>query len=246
MHTLRPLPALLNPTPRLVLMDCDGIIFDTNLSKCEAFRYALGAYPREAVERLVAFHTATGGVSRYVKIRRFFRAMHPVPDPETAIAEALERFAFWSEKAYAELAPRPESLAFAERLGGPVRVHVVSGSDGDELRRVFARHGLTPRFAGVHGSPETKVSHLERLLAKAQVAPQDALFIGDGGGDWATAVELGVPFILLTEMSEWQDGAAVVAAGCGGGPAEGPGAAVASTWAEILAALATPPRKVPT
>jgi phosphoglycolate phosphatase-like HAD superfamily hydrolase len=241
MHALRPLTALLSPAPRLVMMDCDGIIFDTNLSKCESFRYALAAWPRDAVERLVAHHMATGGVSRYVKIRRFFEELHPVPEPEAAIAEALERFAFWSEKAYAALAPRPESLVFAERLGGRARVHVVSGSDGDELRRVFARHALTPRFAGVHGSPETKVAHMSRLLAEAGVAARDALFIGDGGGDWAAASELGVPFILLTEMSEWRDGAATVEAACE--PPEGsasgafPGAAVARRWSDILEAL---------
>jgi phosphoglycolate phosphatase-like HAD superfamily hydrolase len=237
MHALRPLPALFTPAPRLVLMDCDGIIFDTNASKCEAFRYALSDYPRDAVERLVAFHMATGGVSRYVKIRYFFEALHPIPDPEPAIAAALSRFAVASEAGYDDLTPRPEALSFADHFGGPARVHVVSGSDGVELRRVFARHGLTARFAGVHGSPETKVAHISRLLAEAGVAPREALFIGDGGGDWAASEALGVPFILLSEMSEWRDGQATLAAACGPEAPEAPGAAVAATWADLLAPL---------
>jgi phosphoglycolate phosphatase-like HAD superfamily hydrolase len=239
MHTLRPLSALLQPAPRLVLMDCDGIIFDTNASKCAAFRHALAGYPEEAVGRLVAFHMATGGVSRYVKIRHFFEHLHPIPDPEPAIAAALARFAEASEAGYEALSPRPEALAFAAHFGGPARVHVVSGSDGVELRGVFSRHGLTDRFAGVHGSPETKVDHISRLLAEAGVRASEALFVGDGGGDWAASEALGVPFILLCEMSEWRDGPAVLAAACQRPAPDAPGAAIARTWAELVEALPT-------
>ncbi len=225
------LDTLLSGAPRVVFMDCDGIIFDTNESKCDAFRFALEGYPRPIVEQLVAHHKATGGVSRYVKLKHFFGAMHPVADPDTAIAWALARFSEFSEAAYGRLAPIPESLTFAARLGGPARVHVVSGSDGDELRRVFAAKGLDLHFASVLGSPETKSVHIRRVLAQHGASPGEALFIGDGGGDWDAARDVGVPFILLTAMSEWHDGPNIVATEAG------PPAAVAATWPEILAAF---------
>jgi phosphoglycolate phosphatase len=228
------LAELLAPRRRVVFMDCDGIIFDTNESKCDAFRFALMSYPSALVERLVAHHKATGGVSRYVKFKHFFEVMHPVPDPDAAIRDALLRFGEFSEAAYARLPVIPESLAFAARMGGPERVHVVSGSDGDELRRVFADKGLTARFGSVLGSPDTKATHLRRLLASHGAEAHESLFIGDGGGDWAAAKEIGVPFILLTAMSEWHDGPRAVAT------EPGPPAAVAATWAEILAAMPSP------
>lgn len=218
---------LLNQTPaRLVFMDCDGVIFDTNALKCDAFRVALDGYPRDLVEALVTYHRQTGGVSRYLKFERFFRDMHPVADPERAMKDALGRFAQHCELGYARMRPRPEAIAFAERFGAD-RLYVVSGSDQEELRRVFERQGLDARFTGIYGSPTPKKNHLRQLLERHGVTARDALFVGDGWGDWDCAKALEIPFVLLTEMSEWDDGPAVVGASRGA-------MAIADTWSQLL------------
>jgi phosphoglycolate phosphatase-like HAD superfamily hydrolase len=240
---LVPLSALLAPSRPVVFMDCDGIIFDTNRSKCDAFRHALAGYPHDVVEALVAHHMATGGVSRYVKLKRFFDQLHPVADPEAAVRQALERFGAYSEAAYAELRPRPESLVFAEYLGGNRSVHVISGSDGDELRRVFRSQGLDSHFASVCGSPATKIDHMQRILTDVGAEPGACLFVGDGGGDWQAAQALGMPFLLLGEMSEWRDGPATLTRACDADPAEEAtfAVAIAASWQMILDAL--PPHR---
>jgi phosphoglycolate phosphatase-like HAD superfamily hydrolase len=221
------LEVLLDQTPaRLVFMDCDGVIFDTNALKCDAFRVALEGYPRDQVESLVDYHRQTGGVSRYLKFERFFREMHPVADPESAMKDALSRFAQHCEVGYARMRPRPEALAFAE-LFGPDRVYVVSGSDEAELRRVFERQEIDSRFVAIHGSPTTKKVHLRHLLEKHAVSSKEALFVGDGWGDWDCAKALDVPFVFLAEMSEWDDGPEIVAA------SRGP-MAIAETWHDLL------------
>lgn len=226
----RPLDALMSRRPAAVFMDCDGVIFDTNQLKCDAFRYALDRYPRAAVEALVDWHKRTGGVSRYLKIEHFFRELNPVPDVAAASARALTRFGEFCERGYEAMQPRSEALAFAALAGGPDCVWVVSGSDEEELRGVFRRAGIADRFVDVHGSPVGKRAHLSRILAARGVAPAQALFIGDGGGDWETAEALGVPFVFLAEMSEWRDGRAAVAES-----GEAP-AAIAETWAALTAA----------
>lgn len=235
-HHLAPLDTLLAPPYKVVFMDCDGIIFDTNRSKCDAFRYALADYPTDAVEALVAHHMASGGISRYVKFKHFFATMHPVADPGAALAKALERFGAFSEEAYAALKPRPESLRFAAHFGGRDAVHVISGSDGDELRRVFDSQGLSDRFGSVCGSPETKVTHATRILEAAGATAANALFIGDGGGDWDAARAIGLPFIFLAEMSEWSAATRDISADCEA-VGDGPGAAFAEDWAAIETAL---------
>lgn len=223
MITLR---TLLSSPPRLVFLDCDGVIYDTNRLKCDAFRHALAGYPEEAVDALVAYHKATGGVSRFVKLRRFFTEMCPVDDVEAALPPALEAFGDYSREGYAHLAPRPEALAFAAHHGGNARVYVVSGGSQEELRAVFARAGVADRFAAVLGSPSTKREHLDAVLAARGVAAKDALFVGDGWGDWDVTHALGMPFVFLSEMSEWHDGPGVVSGS--------PNTAVATTWDELL------------
>ena len=227
----RPLDALTKARPHAVFMDCDGVIFDTNQLKCDAFRYALDRYPREAVEALVAWHKQTGGVSRYLKIEHFFRELCPVDNLDAASTRALLRFGEFCERGYEAMTPRPEALAFAALAGGPECVWVVSGSDEEELRKVFVRQDIADRFVDVHGSPVGKRAHLTRILAARGVAPAEALFVGDGGGDWEAAQAVGVPFVFLGEMSEWQDGPSTIAAS---GEAD---AAIAETWAALLASV---------
>jgi phosphoglycolate phosphatase-like HAD superfamily hydrolase len=209
----------------LTFMDCDGVIFDSNAAKHTAFARALSEYPPDAVDRLLQLHAEEGGVSRYVKLRRFFEEIHPVPDPEPAIARALLRFGEASRAAYRALAPLPRALAFAERMGGSASVWVVSGADQTELRDVFAQHRILDRFADVLGSPTAKPDHLRRVLRERGVAPERALMIGDGKADFLSARETGIPFVFLAEMSDWKDGAAIVGAA--------PNARIASTWAEL-------------
>lgn len=222
---------LANSPADLVFMDCDGVIYDTNRLKCDAYRYALVDYPRPIVEDLVTYHRATGGVSRYLKIERFFREMHPVPDPDGAARAALERFSAFCERGYERMRPRPEALAFAATCGGPARVHVVSGSDEAELRRVFDAADLRHRFVEVHGSPVGKKVHLARIAAQARVPLERCLFVGDGWGDWDAATALGVPFVFLAEMSEWDEGHATLERAA-------PDLLVseAASWDELLAA----------
>jgi phosphoglycolate phosphatase-like HAD superfamily hydrolase len=200
----------------LTFLDCDGVIFDVNAAKTRAFVDALADYPDEPRQALATYHQEHGGLSRYAKFEYFFRELHPVDDVPKATEAALQRFAELSVQGYAELAPRAEALEFAEQMGGTRSVHVVSGSDQAELRRVFDGHGIRQCFAEVLGSPTHKREHMKRLLDEQGVHARSALMVGDGRTDFESARALGVPFVYLAEMSEWRaaarmlDGASLV------------------------------------
>lgn len=221
-----PLSDLVARRPELLMLDCDGVIYDTNRLKCDAYRYALDDAPGDRVEELVRWHQQTGGVSRFVKLRRFFEEIHPVADVEGALARALDRFSAYASAGYSRLVPRPEALELTARFGDPARVYVVSGGAQAELADVFAAAGVRSRFAAILGSPAPKRSHIAALLSAHGVAPRAALFVGDGWGDWDATQATGVPLVHLAEMSEWRGGVDIVAAT--------PDAAVAHTWAELL------------
>jgi phosphoglycolate phosphatase-like HAD superfamily hydrolase len=210
----------------LTFLDCDGVIFDVNRRKEEAFEAAVEGYPKEAVLALSEYHRANGGMSRYAKFRHFFATICPVDDPEPAIAMALQRFASISERAYDDLEPHPDAMAFAERMGGPSSVYVVSGADERELVTIFEAHGIRDRFAGILGSPSDKRVHMARILEERGIAGSDALVVGDGRADFEAARALGAPFVFLCEMSNWKDGRGVLQ-----GEAE---CYLAETWSELL------------
>ena len=85
-----------------------------------------------------------------------------------------------------------------------VPVFVASGSDEEELRAVFRDHEIIQYFAGVYGSPAKKIENIRKIMAQRNVAPEEVLFVGDGGGDYQATRALDVPFIYLGEMAEWE------------------------------------------
>ncbi len=213
---------------RCLFLDCDGVIFDSNGFKLEALRHAIARYPEEPRRAMEAYWSENGGVSRRIKLEHFFRVLQPTEDVSAAIDEASDRFGEYSRKAFADAAPVPEALQLM-RDAGPERCFVVSGADQTELQDVFLAKGLCPLVAEVCGSPVPKLAHVERILAERACAPSDALFIGDGGGDFDVCRRLGVPFIYLDQYSEWTNAKAALQ-----------GAAsvlICDTWRALLAHL---------
>lgn len=211
-----------------MFLDCDGVIFDSNGFKLQALRHALEGYPEPWLREMDSYWSANGGVSRYEKLGHFFGQIAKLNDVSERVAAAAARFSEFSRRAYAECQPVPEALWFA-RLTGARRCFVVSGTDQDELRDVFAAKALSSLFSDVCGSPTSKVAHLGRILRERGCPPEHALFIGDGGGDFEAARRLGVPFAYVDQYSEWRAAKARLSGA--------PDVFVCDTWPELLRRL---------
>jgi phosphoglycolate phosphatase-like HAD superfamily hydrolase len=216
-----------------VLLDCDGVIFDSNGFKLEALRQALVGYPERAVAEMERFWTAHGGMARYPKLEHFFRQILPVEGAKveavsTEVDRVAARFGELSRRAFASAQPIPEALAFA-RTTGTHRCFVVSGADQAELRDIFRDKEIDGLFEEVCGSPTSKLAHVERILAERRCDPARALLIGDGAGDFEVCRTLGVPFIYLDQYSEWTAAKASLA-----GITD---VAVFDTWSQVLSYL---------
>lgn len=192
------------------VFDCDGVILDSNPAKIAAFRAALADEDQAAVEAFIEEHRRTGGVSRYVKLDRFYRVFVPVDDPETATAKALERF---SEAARAGLRGCLEVAGVRDLLAAManrnIAIHVVSGGDQAEVCEALEVRGLAAFVSGIHGSPTTKREHIERLRSTGELLP-GGIYFGDAELDMQLAETFGLDFVFVAGVSDWQEGRAVV------------------------------------
>jgi len=211
-----------------VFLDCDGVIFDSNGFKLDALRHALAGFPAPALREMEAYWSANGGVSRYVKLGYFFAEILQTSEVSEQVAAAARRFTEFSRRAYSDCTPLPEALQFA-RLTGAERCFVVSGTDQDELRDVFAAKELSQSFAQICGSPTSKQAHMKRILEEHHCPGERALFIGDGGGDFDVARQLSVPFIYIDQYSEWKSAKGTLR--------DAADVLVCETWSDILSQL---------
>ena len=54
-----------------IILDCDGVLLDTNNLKSNAFREALTGYPDEIIKDFIFFHENNNGISRLKKLQSF-------------------------------------------------------------------------------------------------------------------------------------------------------------------------------
>jgi phosphoglycolate phosphatase-like HAD superfamily hydrolase len=225
---------------RLVFMDCDGIVFNSNHLKTDAYRGALrgmGVSPADAERFVTDYHLADVSVSRFVKFERFFvERGGDASAVAVKVEEALAAYASSCMKLYATLAPRREALAVADGMAAGDGVYIVSGGSEEELRVVFGdeMHGVASKFRAICGSPVVKIEHVTRILAETGIAAEETLFIGDGWTDFKTARAAGcAQFLFIEEMSDWRD--------CDERIAEHPeNVTRCATWADALARFTFP------
>jgi phosphoglycolate phosphatase-like HAD superfamily hydrolase len=142
----------------VILWDFDGVLMDSNSVRDLGFEKVLEDYPNDQVDKLMKFHKANGGLSRYVKFRYFFEDILKETISEEEIIILADRFSTIMKS----LLLNPDlliqdSLTFVKKqyeLG--TRMHIVSGSDQTELRYLCNELDLANYFVSIHGSPTPK------------------------------------------------------------------------------------------
>ena len=188
------------------VFDCDGVILDSNRLKTEAFARALEGDSEKYVDKMIAYHKANGGVSRYKKFRYYFQEINPHEDVEKNAKEAITRFAEIVQKGLIKCNHIPGVLDFINDVKKKgLSLFVVSGSDGEELREVFNKRKIDSLFSAIYGSPPTKTENMKKV--KSQVGAQTkGIFFGDSRSDMEAAEGFGLDFIFVSGASEWSEG----------------------------------------
>ena len=66
-------------------------------------------------------------------------------------------------------------------------MHIVSGSDGNELRYLCGELGISEYFKSIQGSPTPKIQLVSKVLDHNRYQAKDCLLIGDSINDYEAA-----------------------------------------------------------
>jgi phosphoglycolate phosphatase-like HAD superfamily hydrolase len=189
------------------ILDCDGVLLDSNRAKAQAFYTAALPYGVEVAERIRAYHQANGGISRFRKFRYVFEELLGRQDYEADYLRMVEDFSVASRAELERCQPLPGVREFLAGAPAGIRRFVVSGAEEEELRWCVAFHGLDRFFDGVFGSPRSKVEIMSDLIAKGGIV-QPALYFGDSRYDSESAAATGCDFVFVsgaTDFRGWED-----------------------------------------
>ena len=173
---------------KVILWDFDGVILDSMAIRELGFRNVLQDYPEDKVEKLIQFHYKNGGWSRYVKFRYFFEQILEEEASKDSITELCNEFS----KIMLELLSSKDLLiqdSLTYIMGNYLNqeMHIVSGSDQIELRKLNEELDISHFFKTIHGSPTPKTELVKKLLGTLPYSLNEVALIGDSINDLEAA-----------------------------------------------------------
>jgi phosphoglycolate phosphatase-like HAD superfamily hydrolase len=168
----------------VILWDFDGVIMDSMPIRSKGFEIVLKNFPEEQIEQLMIYHNENGGLSRYVKFRYFFEVIRNEKVTEEQIAILAHRF---SEIMLQNLTDNSllikDTLNFIIKYYQKISMHVVSGSDGNELKLLCQNLKIDKYFKSIHGSPTPKNVLVSQVLIENNYSINRVALIGDSRND---------------------------------------------------------------
>lgn len=187
---------------KVILWDFDGVILDSMDIREKGFRKVLSTYPEDQVEKLLDYHNRNGGLSKYVKFRYFQKEILRKEVDEEKVARMAEKFSAIMRK---ELTSKerliPEVINFIKAEYKNNKMHIVSGSDGDELRFLTSELGISKIFISIEGSPRSKILLVKDILREFKYPRPEVCLIGDSINDYDAAHSNEIDFYGYNNLS---------------------------------------------
>lgn len=180
---------------KVAIFDFDGVLVESVDVKTKAFAQLFSAEGEEIVRKVVEYHLANGGISRFEKFRYYYRHFLNREYTESVEHDLGEQFSKLVFNAVIEAPPVPGALETLKRLHAQIPLYVASGTPEDELRHIVERRGLSGYFKGVYGTPKTKTEILSLILAEEGIEPSEAVMVGDAMTDYCAAQECHTRFV---------------------------------------------------
>ena len=179
-----------------IFWDFDGVLMNSNAVRDQGFIEVLKDYPKEQVEQLMVFHRNNGGLSRYVKFRYFFEEIRGESISDEKIIGWARKFSMIMR----QLLVNPdllikETLKYVKKNYKDIPMHIVSGSDQEELRYLCKEMHIDSYFTSIHGSPKPKTQWVTEILDEYQYQPESCFLIGDSRNDFEAAMDNQMDFM---------------------------------------------------
>ena len=185
---------------KLVIFDLDGTLLDTIADLANAANYALKqlGHPTHPVDTIRTY--VGNGINKLLE-----RALPEAERNEENVVRMRSHFVPYYDAHNADLSvPYPGIVALLEALQAKgVRIAVASNKYQEATEKLVKHYFPMIDFVEVLGQREgipvkPDPSIVSDILTKANVSPEETLYVGDSGVDMQTAINAGVDAVGVT------------------------------------------------
>ena len=148
-----------------------------------------------------------GGISRYEKFNYFFETIasnHNLDKNSIDVEKLIKNYGLKVQKKIEECEISIQIMQYRKYSDGVW--YVVSGSDQNELIKIFKKKKLKNSFnGGIYGSPLSKDEIFKNIFKEKMDEIPKSIYIGDSKYDYLAAKKIGMDFVFLSKWSEFKD-----------------------------------------
>jgi len=182
-------------TLRVLILDFDGVVLESNDVKTAVFDELFAEFP-EHHAAMMAFHVQHQSASRYVKFAHLVEERLGRVGDQAFVDRLASDFSARIEERMAECPFVPGAEAFLERYSELVSLYLACVTPQTELDRTWRRRGLERYFRRVYGSPPwTKADAIVDVVSQHGGTTEGVVLMGDSAGDQRAAALAGVGFV---------------------------------------------------
>jgi len=179
-----------------IIWDFDGVILLSDEVREYGFRKIFEDHNPEKVEKLIEYHLANGGLSRYAKIRYYYENVLNSEITEKEIDAYANNFSVIMRNALINKdLINPEWIELMGKIGNKYVHSIASGSDGKELNYLCNELQLSHYFKSILGSPVVKNELVKNIIADSTYSTSQIILIGDAVNDKEAAEINNIGFI---------------------------------------------------
>jgi phosphoglycolate phosphatase-like HAD superfamily hydrolase len=183
---------------KTIILDVDGVIFDSNgIKEKNIFKAALTYIEIQTAKKFTAYFTRLNGVPRETKIFSYFSK-----DPAVA-RSILDLYNMLNNQSLYSVVLTKGALQFIQYCYDKFYIIALSGGAESEVKKLMRIHHISQYFKGIFGGPLTKEQNLKNIRLENPV-----LYIGDSKVDYEIANKISADFIFMygyTQFRNWKD-----------------------------------------
>ena len=180
---------------KTILWDFDGVILDSMKIKANGFIKLFKDYDKTFLIEIEKYHYENGGVSRFDKIKYFYKHILQEDISEAKILKLADKFAKIIAK---ELQDKnnliEDSVQYIKKNHLNYNFHIVSGAEHNELNQLCQIFELEQYFISIDGSPTKKDLLVKNVLEKYNYEREETVLIGDAMTDYYAAKNNNISF----------------------------------------------------
>ena len=180
---------------KAIIFDYDGIISESLGVKTEAFAEMYRPYGPEIEQKVIDYHEAYGGVSRFEKFKVYHGEYLNQPIDDLKLKDLAEQFSSLVLEKVIHADYVPGVFEFITQYADQYDFFISTGTPEEEVNLVVDRKELRPFFKEVLGSPEKKTIHVKKIMDKYGYQRSEVVFIGDATTDRDAARANQIEFI---------------------------------------------------